>query len=191
MCSLAIDAVEALGIDPSDVAPDHWRHVHNRLGAGYEPRPYSRDQHRAWLPQAEGAFVTRFGYVMTTYFASLGIGASGALFHPLPRLIWNASASVPIGLYAVDPTGALHVTELVVVRPPEALASFLDERRYLPTGVPMLKRILALPGQTVCRTDRAITIALSPWAMRSIAIAAADRFPSGRAAGAFLPAKSS
>ena len=40
--------------------------------------------------------MTRFGYVMTTYFVSLGIGAS-ALFHPLPRLIWNASASVPIG----------------------------------------------------------------------------------------------
>ena len=45
----AIDAVEALGLDPADAAPDHWRHVHNRLGAGYEPRPYSRDQHHAWL----------------------------------------------------------------------------------------------------------------------------------------------
>ena len=55
--------------------------------------------------------MTRFGYVMTTYFAALGIGLS-ALFHPAPRLIWNASASVPIGLYAVHPAGALHVTEL-------------------------------------------------------------------------------
>jgi hypothetical protein len=45
----AIDAVEAIHVDPADVAPDHWRHVHNRLLAGYEPRPYSRDQHRAWL----------------------------------------------------------------------------------------------------------------------------------------------
>ena len=45
----AIDAVEAIGIDPADAAHEHWRHVHNRLGAGYEPRPYSRDQHRAWL----------------------------------------------------------------------------------------------------------------------------------------------
>lgn len=45
----SIDGVEALGIDPADAAPDHWRHVHNRLIAGYEPRPYSRDQHRAWL----------------------------------------------------------------------------------------------------------------------------------------------
>jgi hypothetical protein len=45
----AIDAVEALGIDPADAAPDHWRHLHNRLVAGVEPRSYSGEQHRAWL----------------------------------------------------------------------------------------------------------------------------------------------
>jgi conjugative transfer signal peptidase TraF len=101
--------------------------------------------------------MTRFGWVMSTYVASLAIGVS-ALLHPLPRLIWNASASVPIGLYAVHPAGALRVSELVVVRPPATLASFLDKRRYLPKGVPMLKRILALPGQTVCRSGRAITV---------------------------------
>lgn len=44
-----IDAVEALGIDLADVAPDHWRHVHNRLTAGHEPRAYSRERHAAWL----------------------------------------------------------------------------------------------------------------------------------------------
>jgi conjugative transfer signal peptidase TraF len=101
--------------------------------------------------------MTRFGYVMTTYFALLGF-VWAAIFPVSPRFIWNASASVPIGLYAIRPAGALHVTELVVVRPPAALASFLDQRRYLPKGVPMLKRILALPGQTVCRSDRTITV---------------------------------
>ena len=45
----AIDAVAALGIDPADAAPDHWRHVHNRLSAGERPRPYSRNGHQAWL----------------------------------------------------------------------------------------------------------------------------------------------
>jgi conjugative transfer signal peptidase TraF len=94
---------------------------------------------------------------MTTYFALLGF-AIAAIFPVSPRFIWNASASVPIGLYAIRPTGALHVTELVVVQPPTALANFLDERRYLPSGVPMLKRILALPGQTVCRTERSIIV---------------------------------
>jgi hypothetical protein len=49
----AIDAVEALGIDPSDAAPDHWRHVHNRLTAGYHPRSYTLARHRAWLLRAK------------------------------------------------------------------------------------------------------------------------------------------
>lgn len=45
----AIDAVEQLGIDAADACPDHWRHVHNRLTAGHEPRPYTVERHRAWL----------------------------------------------------------------------------------------------------------------------------------------------
>jgi len=45
----AIDAVEAAGIDPVDVAADHWRHVHNRVTAGEEPRPYTPERRRAWL----------------------------------------------------------------------------------------------------------------------------------------------
>ncbi len=45
----AIDAIEALGIDPVDVAPDHWRHIHNRLTVGERPRSYTPTRHRAWL----------------------------------------------------------------------------------------------------------------------------------------------
>ena len=45
----AIDAVEALGLPPQEICPDHWRHVHSRLAAGLAPRPYSRERHRAWL----------------------------------------------------------------------------------------------------------------------------------------------
>ena len=44
-----IDAIEKLGIDPCDVAPDHWRHIHNRLIVAETPRSYSTDRHRAWL----------------------------------------------------------------------------------------------------------------------------------------------
>ncbi|WP_024342629.1 S26 family signal peptidase [Bradyrhizobium japonicum] len=75
-----------------------------------------------------------------------------------PLYIWNASQSVPIGLYRVRPAERLVVTELVVVRPPEPLASFLDLNGYLPVGVPMLKRVLALPGQTICRTGFTVTV---------------------------------
>jgi Protein of unknown function (DUF2840) len=45
----AIDATEALGIDPADAAPDHWRHIHNRLTVGERPRAYTLARHRAWL----------------------------------------------------------------------------------------------------------------------------------------------
>ena len=44
-----IDAIEALGIEACDVAPDHWRHVHHRIAAGLEPNPYTTDRHAAWL----------------------------------------------------------------------------------------------------------------------------------------------
>ena len=75
-----------------------------------------------------------------------------------PAYIWNASKSVPIGLYRLQPADRLAVTELVAVRPPEPLATFLDLNGYLPIGVPMLKRVLALPGQTVCRKGLAISV---------------------------------
>jgi Protein of unknown function (DUF2840) len=45
----AIDAIEALDLDPVDAAPDHWRYVHNRLIAGAVPHPYTRERHAAWL----------------------------------------------------------------------------------------------------------------------------------------------
>lgn len=81
-----------------------------------------------------------------------------SLLHPVPKLIWNASASVPMGLYAVKPTGVHHVGDLVIVRPPEALAAFLETRGYLARGVPLLKHIAALPGQEVCRIGRTILV---------------------------------
>ena len=74
---------------------------------------------------------------------------------PAKRYIWNASGSVPVGLYRLQPTGNLSVTQLVAVQSPEPLATFLADRRYLPRGIPLLKRVLALPGQTVCRDQLA------------------------------------
>lgn len=75
-----------------------------------------------------------------------------------PRYIWNASNSVPVGLYRLQFVTTLAVTDLVAIHPPDLLAAFLDLNGYLPIGVPMLKRVLALPGQTVCRSGLAITV---------------------------------
>ena len=101
--------------------------------------------------------MTRFGYVMTTYAVTMGVAI--AAFVPIaPRLVWNASASAPIGLYTIDFDGPFDVTDLVAVDAPESLATFLAERGYLPKGVPLMKRILAVSGQTVCRSNLSVTI---------------------------------
>jgi hypothetical protein len=43
------DAIESLGIDPADAAPDYWHHVHNRMSVNEVPRSYTRSRHQAWL----------------------------------------------------------------------------------------------------------------------------------------------
>jgi conjugative transfer signal peptidase TraF len=75
-----------------------------------------------------------------------------------PWLVWNASASVPIGLYAVGTIIDVRAGDLVVVRPPEPLARFLADRGYLPRGVPLLKHIAAVAGQSVCRIGLTISV---------------------------------
>ena len=45
----AVDSIEAAGIDPCEVSPDHWRHLSRHLAAGTPSRPYTAERHAAWL----------------------------------------------------------------------------------------------------------------------------------------------
>ena len=101
--------------------------------------------------------MTRLAYVMSMSFVVLAI-VGRPLIPITPKLIWNASASAPVGLYTVRTVADLDVTDLVAVDAPEPLASFLSQREYLPRGVPLMKRIAALPGQTVCRIGRNVSV---------------------------------
>jgi conjugative transfer signal peptidase TraF len=83
--------------------------------------------------------------------AGVALVATPAWHRPDIRFVWNASASVPIGLYRIVPADRVEVTDLAVVIPPNELAAFLDERGYLPRGLPLIKRVLALSGTEVCR----------------------------------------
>jgi conjugative transfer signal peptidase TraF len=78
---------------------------------------------------------------------------------PVSRiLVWNMTASVPIGLYWIRAKPYRYVGERVAIDPPPALRRILAERHYLPTGVPLLKRVAAVRGQRVCRFDHGVTI---------------------------------
>jgi len=101
--------------------------------------------------------MTQRAYLLTGGLAVLTLGVALAVTLPT-ALVWNASASAPIGLYAIRPADTLAVSDLVVVTPPAPLASFLDTHRYLPSGMPLVKRIAALPGQQVCRRDASVMV---------------------------------
>lgn len=93
--------------------------------------------------------------------AALAALAASAPHRP-PAWVWNASASVPEGLYRVRPDPALRAGDLVAAAPPEPLASFLAARRYLPRGAFLMKPLAAAPGQAVCRAGAQIRIDGTP-----------------------------
>ena len=101
--------------------------------------------------------MTRLGSFIAMCIAILGLCAP-VVVQPAPRLIWNATASTPIGLYALRPAAQLRVMELVAVQPPAPIARYLAIGGFLPLGVLLLKHIAALPGQTVCRVNDTITV---------------------------------
>src|SRR3546814_5645667 len=103
--------------------------------------------------------MSRFGYVMTTYVAvMLMVILSVVSF--APKLIWNASASTPIGLYAIGAPVPLEVTDLVAVRPPEPLATFLSDGGYFPRGVPLMKHSRSAEQTTEVQSLVTITSAV-------------------------------
>lgn len=104
--------------------------------------------------------MSRARYVMATTAALAIMLASGV--PTAPRLVWNASASVPIGFYAISPADRIEVPDLVAVMPPEPIAYFMVQRGYVGRDVPLLKRVLGLPGQRVCRNGREITVDAVP-----------------------------
>lgn len=105
--------------------------------------------------------MTRLGYMLVTLLAAelfAALFTATALVGTRPRLIWNASASAPVGLYRLSAISHPAVGTLVAITPPNRLARFLDRRRYLPIGVPLLKHVAARAGARVCRFGARVTI---------------------------------
>jgi conjugative transfer signal peptidase TraF len=81
-----------------------------------------------------------------------------AYFPPIPRLVWNASPSVPVGLYVIRPAKEYTRGDLIAANLPSWLAKTFAQRGYLPRGVPLLKFVAATVRQRVCRFGKRITI---------------------------------
>lgn len=109
-------------------------------------------------------------------FAAL---AWAALVQPLPRLVYNPSDSVAVGWYRVEPLHGhpgslprpLSVGSIVLTRLPADAAALAAQRGYLPTRVPLLKRVGAIAPQEVCIAGSSVRIDGVP----SAAVLRADR----------------
>jgi len=93
--------------------------------------------------------------VIVASCAALGLAL---VLKPLPLLVWNASASVPVGLYAVSTGTPPKVHDLVLVRLPEEARSLASDRRYLPSDTPAIKHVAAVGGDGVCISDGAVYV---------------------------------
>ena len=106
--------------------------------------------------------------------------AWASFVHPLPRLTYNPSDSVAVGWYRVDPLDhrtsslprPLSVGSIVLVPLPAEAAALAAQRGYLPTRIPLLKRVGAVAPQEVCIADGKVRIDGVP----SAAVLSADRW---------------
>lgn len=91
---------------------------------------------------------------------TLGLGPLGlaALGRPAPLIVYNASASAPIGFYRVLSVDEIRGGDLVLARTPASVRKLAAERGYIPETVPLVKRVAAVAGDTVCAVDHAISI---------------------------------
>lgn len=117
----------------------------------------------------------------------MGLSACGlaalawaSFVHPLPRLTYNPSDSVAVGWYRVDPLNhrtssaprPLSVGSIVLVPLPAEAAALAAQRGYLPTRIPLLKRVGAVAPQEVCIAEGSVRIDGVP----SAAVLPADRW---------------
>jgi conjugative transfer signal peptidase TraF len=84
-----------------------------------------------------------------------GVAGVAGLLAPLakpavPLLVWNLTASAPIGPYRLLPADRLQRGDLVVAWPGGAWQDYAARRQYLAAHVPLVKYVAALPGDRVC-----------------------------------------
>jgi conjugative transfer signal peptidase TraF len=94
--------------------------------------------------------------------AAAAIAASSILatlaWPPRPRLLWNGSASSPVGLYRVAEAGTIERGDVAIAWPPAAARRLAAARHYLPANVPLVKPVAAVGGDRVCAAGEAVFV---------------------------------
>lgn len=133
----------------------------------------------AWGDQLRAEKLRR--RVLGRRIAAVGTGIAllglTTLFPPAPLLVWNASASAPIGLYSVTPGAAIEPGDMVIARVPDPSRMLAAQRGYIPANVPLVKQVAAAAGDEVCALGQDIFVNGNWIAERRAADAANRRMP--------------
>ena len=90
--------------------------------------------------------------IVATTFIGVSLITFISVVELSPRLVWNATPSAPIGLYKIEKR-APKVGEFVFIEPDAEVQSLIEERRYLPSNTPLIKRFFADSGAEICREN--------------------------------------
>ena len=105
------------------------------------------------------------GIATLAALAAIPLGISASMKLPI-MLVWNASASAPIGLYYVSSPRPARRNDMVIAWTPEPARTLAARRHYLPANVPLVKRVAAARGDEVCAHRGEILINGLPTASR-------------------------
>lgn len=99
-----------------------------------------------------------------------------ALLPSQPRLVWNLTESVPVGLYWIDPV-APGRGDTVALQPSPSLSAWLERAGVLRSAHILIKPLAGRAGDRVCRVGLSVTVNGMPVAQARAATGAGDALP--------------
>lgn len=100
----------------------------------------------------------RSSWLLVLAGVSAAPAAATAFVETPVLLVWNASASAPLGLYRVEHQAAARRGDIVIAWAPGPARALASARRYLPATVPLVKPVAAVEGDRVCALESRILL---------------------------------
>ncbi|GKT19061.1 S26 family signal peptidase [Acidovorax sp. SUPP2522] len=106
--------------------------------------------------------------ILLAMLSACGLAAMAwaSFVRPKAHVVYNPTDSMPVGWYRIEPIRSLtdelqpplSVGSIVLAHLPADVAALAAQRGYLPSHIPLLKRVGAMAPQRVCIVDGEVSI---------------------------------